>query len=350
MIGTAVFLVRFPRAIKFGLWIVLFLCAVGLIARYSSNLASYSASTASARTDYWKAGLRIFAHHPFLGTGPGTFGSVYPKYKSITPEDPRLLHNNFLQALSDSGVPGFLAYCAIWLWPLLRAIRNLRQASDPMYIGLTLGLLGWCVHGLIDFDQYIPSLAFLAFLFLGMLESRLSARTEARPLAPAFKVISSSLAIFFCLLALGRLVSVYNATSARTLSRENPYAAIRLFDRALAFSPFDALYHFDAAMTEATVGHDPMPHLERARRMDPYRSMYAWQVAQMIRQREGLSEKYFRAGEETINLSPKNALYHRALATDFEAVGQTEKAKSHWAAFHEIQRGLGHERASASDL
>src|SRR5579871_2774893 len=63
-----------------------------------------SASSLEARTDYWHGAMSIVKDHPWVGTGPGTFGSIYPKYKTALTEEAQAVHNNYLQMWSDSGI------------------------------------------------------------------------------------------------------------------------------------------------------------------------------------------------------------------------------------------------------
>jgi O-antigen ligase len=61
-----------------------------------------------------KAGIRMFEAHPFLGVGPGCSVVAYPIY--VPPEAhcgcqlQLVIHNTFVQALSEVGILGFTAF------------------------------------------------------------------------------------------------------------------------------------------------------------------------------------------------------------------------------------------------
>jgi len=338
---VALFVVKFPRRMQIVLAVILALCALGLVLRYGPSLAKYGKGTASARVAYWIAGVRIFDDHPLLGTGPGTFGCVYPKYKLPTVEDPRLAHNNFLEALSDSGVPGFVAYTALWVWPLVLAGRRLRTQPDTLSLGLFLALVAWVFHGLVDFDQYIPSLALLAFFFLGSLEARF--RVAADPVRPPawLKVMTTLGVLVLCVIPARRLAAQRAMEEALRL-HENSYAASAAVERAIRWVPLDAFYHFKLGMIEAGLGRaSAIDCLHRAQRLDPHRSMYLWTEAELIRRAQGPSPAYFAAAEAALALSPENPSYHRQLAEAYGQLGLVEKAKFHQGRYVWIQLAIG---------
>src|SRR5438034_10468516 len=68
----------------------------------------HGATSVTARFDYWRAAWQITCAHPVLGTGPGTFSVPYRKLKAPASEMTRLVHNNYLEQASDSGLIGFL--------------------------------------------------------------------------------------------------------------------------------------------------------------------------------------------------------------------------------------------------
>src|SRR5439155_11909209 len=149
--------------------IVSFLCLAGVLGflwRYSSYIER-GATSAGARLDYWRAAVKAFCERPLLGSGPGTFMVSYRRLKPPQAEMARLAHNDYLQQASDSGVLGFISFStfiAASLW-----VRYRRTSSDPVRFALWLSLLGLSLHGLIEFNLYVPAIAwpqFFLFRFL----------------------------------------------------------------------------------------------------------------------------------------------------------------------------------------
>ena len=147
--------------------------AVALIAGLAGFLVKYSdyfrrgATSVTARFDYWRAAWQITRAHPVFGTGPGTFSIPYKQIKAPQSEMTRLVHNNFLEQASDSGVIGFLAFSSFIIGSLTFLCR--KSNPDPVQFCVWLGLFGWSIQGVVEFGLYIPALAWPAFLFFGWL-------------------------------------------------------------------------------------------------------------------------------------------------------------------------------------
>jgi O-antigen ligase len=106
--------------------------------------------------------LRILRDHPWMGTGLGSFETVFPKYQSL-PSD--LIwdhaHNDYAEALAETGVAGgALILFAMGLFFRL-AFRNLRQRLRQregwLPIGAAIGCCGLLVHSFVDFNFHIPA-------------------------------------------------------------------------------------------------------------------------------------------------------------------------------------------------
>lgn len=156
----------------------------------------HGATSVSARFDYWRAALETSREHPLLGAGPATFSLSYARLKRPESEMTRLVHNDYLEQASDSGVPGFLAYVlfiagALWYSAPLRLQRahpagkseaqkakaTVSTTLDWVYFAIWLGALGWALQQVAEFGLYIPALAWPAFALLGWL----CAQTERHP-------------------------------------------------------------------------------------------------------------------------------------------------------------------------
>lgn len=154
------------------LWgaVALAVLAIVVAAALRGGLVHLGRSSLEARLDYWGGAVRIIRDHPWVGTGPGTFGSIYPKYKTAMTEEAQLVHNNFLQMWSDSGVAGFVAFAALWGVGLWETVRLARRRGDMLSVALVAAIAGWAAHGLVDFDLYVPAIALPAFALLGIVQ------------------------------------------------------------------------------------------------------------------------------------------------------------------------------------
>ena len=118
-------LLRVPFSRRLKLVLVTGVLLAGLAGFFWKYAAFFQkgATSVSARFDYWQAAARTTKDEPVFGTGPGTFAIAYQKIKRPESEMARLVHNDYLEQASDSGVPGLLAYalfivCAlVWSFP-----------------------------------------------------------------------------------------------------------------------------------------------------------------------------------------------------------------------------------------
>ena len=165
---------------------VLFFGLAGFFWKYSGFFKK-GATSVSARFDYWRAAVVTARQHPFVGTGPGTFAIAYQKIKRPEAEMSRLVHNDYLQQASDSGLPGFFAYGLFIAGGLAASYRAARaairlnqdaastssaEAADWFPFFIWLGVLGCALQSLIEFGLYIPALSWPAFALLGFLTGK----------------------------------------------------------------------------------------------------------------------------------------------------------------------------------
>lgn len=131
-----------------------------------------SADPTTGRVHFWSGALQIIRDHPWLGTGLGSFGSVYTRYDTGNGAY-RLeqAHNDYLQILSDAGVVGGLLGL-VFVVLLFRAALKRLQSQDRFRRGVILGALAGCVgvlvHSFFDFTLHTTANA-LMFLLLAAL-------------------------------------------------------------------------------------------------------------------------------------------------------------------------------------
>jgi hypothetical protein len=164
-LGHSAFPMKWKRILICG---VLILGVAGFGVRYAAFFKKQKNSV-SARFTYWHAALQIAATHPVLGTGPGTFSVLYAQIKRPDDEMARLCHNDYLEQACDSGLPGFVVYAAMIVGCLSSAYRRLVgnfQGFNPCFT-IWLGLLGLCLHSVVEYHLYIPALAWPMFFLIG---------------------------------------------------------------------------------------------------------------------------------------------------------------------------------------
>jgi O-antigen ligase len=148
----------------------------GQIAKRLGSIAEVSRApeaTLGERSALVRDSLRILRDHPWLGTGLGSFATVYPRYRSF-PSDLEWdhAHNDFAEALVESGIAGaVLILSAVGLFIFL-AFRQLDHrlvfSAGWISLGAAIGCCGLLVHGLADFNLHIPANAAWFSFALGL--------------------------------------------------------------------------------------------------------------------------------------------------------------------------------------
>jgi hypothetical protein len=122
------------------------------------------------RLDLWRAGMRLFVAHPFLGVGPDNFRHLYGAELGLEAWDERVQANNvYLEVLADLGVIGVAVFAWIVAGPIRSTVKSLASIT---YVGVVLALVAFLVHGLLDsFLAFTPT-AFLFWMLLGVAQSQ----------------------------------------------------------------------------------------------------------------------------------------------------------------------------------
>ena len=169
LVGVRLIGSQIPRRLRVPLLaavVVIGLAAFGI--RFRAYFSA-GATSVGARFDYWRAAASTAVSNPLTGTGPGTFQRPYGRLKSPDAEMARLVHNDYLEQFSDSGIPGGLLYL-IWVGSLAVAVgRHALQSRQPVLQALALGVLAWFAQGFVEFGLYIPALSWTAFTLAGVL-------------------------------------------------------------------------------------------------------------------------------------------------------------------------------------
>lgn len=117
------------------------------------------------RITVWGGIVGMIKDHPLLGTGPGTFATVFTRY-----QPPGMLmrytqgHNDYLHFISEAG----LALLPVMVWMIIALFANgFKKLNNPSRLvrGTTLGAMSGItailIHSIFDFNLHIPANAIL---------------------------------------------------------------------------------------------------------------------------------------------------------------------------------------------
>jgi O-antigen ligase len=152
------------------LLILVFLSTREMELRFAEMAATEDISK-DTRMEIWNDTTRLVAAYKWTGCGLGAYEHCLYRFKTAAPANSvDFAHNDYLQILSEVGVPGGLLVTAIagWiLWRILSVVLFRRGGKNwELALGLLAVFLALGLHSLADFNLYIPANA-LALAWLG---------------------------------------------------------------------------------------------------------------------------------------------------------------------------------------
>jgi O-antigen ligase len=129
--------------------------------------------TSQNRISIWRDTLTLVRQHPLFGTGLGTFSvaftSVQTAFLTLLVDH---AHCDYLEVLSELGLPGGILVFAPIFWILAQSVRRYRKTEDRFEAAVCLGCVGsisaLLVHSLADFNLYIPANALVFTVALAL--------------------------------------------------------------------------------------------------------------------------------------------------------------------------------------
>lgn len=115
-----------------------------------------------SRLGLWRNSLGILRDHPLVGTGMGSFVTVYPAYQTeaqdLITEHP---HNDYVEALTETGLLGgvlILAALVMFIPMLFRSLDvQLKREQGWIQLGAAIACCGLLIHSFVDFNLHIPA-------------------------------------------------------------------------------------------------------------------------------------------------------------------------------------------------
>jgi putative inorganic carbon (HCO3(-)) transporter len=143
-----------------------------IVSRFQSVEDEYSLGGPS-RVSIWRDALPLIQHHPWLGTGLGTFPIAYTSGQTtFLTQFVNHAHNDYLELAADLGIPAAFVLFASFFLVLARAARAFLFGEGDFERVVALGCVGSIVaillHSFADFNLYIPANALLFSVILGI--------------------------------------------------------------------------------------------------------------------------------------------------------------------------------------
>jgi len=215
-----------------------------------------------------KGAVNLFTEFPWIGSGIGTFGELFYRFEPAVLNGKYFIytHNDWLQALAETGLSGFVLLLAAWLTLFTLLVREWRRCQDRFARYVALGgiaaLGAGIFHSLADFPLHIPALSLIyagvaAISYLSVYSRRQNHwEYFSYPLmkinrrSPLFSLIVTSL-ILVQLVTAGQLWYQWNAEriapTAINSTSSPPNLEVQDFQRALFLNPRNSRYSLGLA-------------------------------------------------------------------------------------------------------
>jgi len=114
------------------------------------------------RLNLWKTSINISKDYPLTGIGEDNFDYYFERYRVEGFYDATgHPHNDYLNVLVNSGIPGLLAFLILWGVVLVKGKTVVQESKDPFLRAVTLGgsfaIIGFLVGGF--FQNYYGTFA-----------------------------------------------------------------------------------------------------------------------------------------------------------------------------------------------
>ncbi|MFC1667855.1 O-antigen ligase family protein [Chlamydiota bacterium] len=299
--------------------------------------------TMDVRVHYWMGALNIIKEWPVWGTGPGTFGSIYGKYKMETAGETRMVHNNYLQVAAEVGIPACLLFIGMWASLLFSGIIRLRRNKirDEYTIisfALVTSITAFMIHSFFDFDLYIPGIAACLWFFAGLFTQVSDNYKEIRILFSGS--IKKILVILITWLLVGGAIllskqyieaSSYKKCAKISLQQKNLSLARKQLEAAVkrVRSDYESFYLLGVIATQERRYQDALGYQKKAVALNEYSAFMQYQLALAYsRYLKGpeVDEYLLYHYKKAIECYPTKSFYRLELAAYYELTGRFRDA------------------------
>jgi len=171
---------------------------------HSNNITMHLKSISNVNTDAsnkerinrWKCALRMFEEKPLAGFGPGTYQFFYGQYQqrqdltriSTFIGNRGHAHSEYLNYLSETGLPGLLIFVSLLIAVCVTGIRLINRSNDSFTRNTALftltGLITYIVHaffnGFLEFDKMAMPV-FTSFAIITHLDLKMRSERSQQP-------------------------------------------------------------------------------------------------------------------------------------------------------------------------
>ena len=210
------------------------------------------------RLAVWKATISLIKDYPIWGTGLGTFGDIFSRYK---PASIQALfshtHNDYLEFISDTGVVGFSIAIWIGISSLISSFRR-NCPIRSICLGGLAAMVAMLIHSFADFNLHIPANALLLVIIISLTivfpTLKIGSRTygglfvrRSYCLPPAIRLFLYPGVLSLALLLSLAVIKPYLAERHFRLASRQRAKSVEELREAISLAPANAEYHYQLA-------------------------------------------------------------------------------------------------------
>ncbi len=244
---------------------------------------------------YWSGeALNIFKEKPLFGMGGGAWEASYRHFQSYLYPSTQV-HNHWMQVLIEVGLVGFLIFVSIWVFFIIRSVKNyinLKDNDKLLQWSILVSAVGLGAHALIDFDLSLSAVTILLFSLFGATRAlgEIVNPIESKYFKKYNYAVALTLILIFILLPGFLLAAQSSAKNAITEIKEKDIVdAVDYFEDASRFDPFNAEYKIDLAQLHLKLKNEDeaVKNISKAVKIDKYN----WRI------HEKAGEMYWKLGD-----------------------------------------------------
>ncbi|MFO8057819.1 MAG: O-antigen ligase family protein [bacterium] len=192
------------------------------------------------RLHNWAAAARVSSEFPASGAGAGEYGLAMLKHRSAGGNEAQHAHNSLLEALAETGVPGFIGLLLLFIGFFRRGLSKVRREVEGWSLetrrlgsGLFAGAAALLLHSFMDFSLQVPEASVIFWLVAGLLASPESVEIKEKPSSLQGRL---AVIIAFAALVLSGGASLYHMQAAKLMQKAREKARPGEWSSALSAS------------------------------------------------------------------------------------------------------------------
>jgi len=323
---------------------VVSLTLIGAFLALSVRSLSDPSRTLDLRTYIYNVAWQVFQEQPLTGSGLFTFGRQLARLSSVPPRQIHAhAHSAFFNIAAELGLLGLLALMIsliVLVVQLRKQWQTLQGAQRLLMIGTVASLSAVAVSHLTDFTILVAMIALMTLgtLFIALFPAQPTRLSGKRARLNGIAALGLWLTLYASGLWSNAANNEYSAALQKCLLGEDWQTSLPHLERAVEIDPQLSLYHLlhghvlGVAAAEGEIAPQAaIAAYETFTRQEPNHAA-AWANLAALYWQAGAQESALGAMQRAADLAPESWLFHYALGTYYEQLGDQDAARRAFSA------------------